>query len=145
MISVKRVLAVTAGLVLTGVVVGAACGGIAIALVAVLSGDWRSALRPGLWTLGGVVGAVIGAVVAPVMSWLLLRHVPLGRAILQTAVGTILGGALGLRLTTNPFVAAVAGFSAAAVRLAFVTRRSRRQLESGDASGGNHTSLGSVG
>ncbi len=68
MVSIKRVLAVTAGLILTGVVVGAACGGIAIALVVVLGGDWRSVLRPGLWTLGGVVGAVIGAIVAPAMT-----------------------------------------------------------------------------
>ena len=119
-----RALVVTLGLTVTGALVGAVCGGVAPAVVAVAAGDWRDLLRPGFWVIGGIVGAAIGAVVAPVMSWLLLRRVPLGAAIGQTAAGTIAGGILGL-IAGAPLIGAVSGFMAAAVRLSVVERRRR--------------------
>ena len=111
-------------------VVGAACAILAIAFSAVAAGQARDLLRPGFWLFCGAIGAAIGAVVAPLMSWLLLRHVPLGRAILHTAIGTVLGGILGLTLG-NPFAGSIVGFGVAAVRLS-ITAKQRRRLRADD-------------
>ena len=44
--------------------------------------------RIGLVTAGlSAVGAVVGAVLAPVVTWALLRRVPLGRVLAHTALG----------------------------------------------------------
>ena len=96
-ISPLRALVVTLGLAGAGALVGAVCGVVALAIVLGLAGE-RRLLDPDLLTIGGAFGAVTGAIFAPVMSWLLLRHVPLGRAILHTAIGAIVGGAIGFFL-----------------------------------------------
>jgi len=125
-VSPLRVVAVTAGLVLTGIVVGGLCGAAALALVLTVMGGGRKALDPGLLAIAAAFGAVVGAVVAPLMSWLFLRNVPLGRATLQTAIGSILGGAVGFVLPVIPLGSHVVpgvlwggllGFIAAVVRL----------------------------
>ena len=46
--------------------------------------------------VGAASGAALGAVLAPLTSWVFLRRVPLGAALLQTAVGTTVGAAIGL-------------------------------------------------
>ena len=102
-ISPLRVLTVTLGLVGTGAVVGAVCGAFALAVVLTLTGTPHVLLDPELYALGGAFGAVTGAVFAPAMSWLLLRRVPLGRAIAHTAVGAVLGGAIGFFLPVLSF------------------------------------------
>ena len=94
----------------------------AMAIPMVLTGGGRDLLRPGFWLITGAAGAAIGVIAAPIMSWLLLRDVPLGRAILHTAIGTVFGGILGLVLA-SPFIGAVAGFSAAALRLSISARQ----------------------
>ncbi len=127
-ISPLRVVVATAGLVATGIVVGGLCGALALAAAAVLTGNWRVILDHQIWLFGGAVGAAVGAVVAPLMSWLFLRHVPLGRAIVETAVGSVLGGVIAFALPFNPIAGAVLGFTAAAVRLFVVDRRARRRL-----------------
>ena len=138
-ISPLRVLAVTLGLVAAGGLVGAACGALAFAIVLAVIGE---PLEPGLLSIGGAFGAVAGTIVAPTVSWIFLRHVPLGRAIAQTALGTILGGAIGFFLPTLGLGLAVPGFlygglagcTAAAVRLRLTTPRTEAaQLESGDS------------
>lgn len=139
-ISPLRALLVTLGLVAAGGLVGAACGALAFALVlAVVGGP----LEPGLLAIGGAFGAVTGTVVAPLVSWLLLRHVPLGRAIVQTALGTILGGAIGFFLPVLGLGFAIVpgflwgglvGLTAAAVRLKLTTPSTpAARIESGDS------------
>jgi hypothetical protein len=133
MVSPRRVLAVTAGLILTGMVVGALCAGVALALVMAARGQWRAVFDPALWALAAAVGGAIGSVAAPLMSWLFLRRVPLGRAIVQTALGTIIGGAVTFPMFLGPLGGALLGFSAAALRLFVVTRvPERRRLRLGD-------------
>lgn len=124
---ITRILAVTGGLAVAGVVAGAVAGGAALALSLILLGEWRAAVDLGIWRFAGVIGAVIGAVAAPLTAWLFMRHVPIGRMIAQTTLATIVFGGIGFALHVNPFVAAPVGFLAAAARLAVVTPR-RREL-----------------
>jgi hypothetical protein len=139
-ISPLRALAVTLGLVAAGGLVGAACGALAFAIVLAIAGE---SLDPGLLSIGGAFGAAAGTIVAPLISWLFLRHVPLGRAIAHTALGTIVGGAIGFFLPTLglgfAFVpgflyGGLAGCTAAAVRLKLATpRATAARLEPGDS------------
>ena len=48
-----------------------------------------------LFAATGAFGAIAGAVLAPVAAWSLMRHVPLWRAIAETAAGTVLGVGIG--------------------------------------------------
>jgi hypothetical protein len=125
MVSFTRVLAVTGGLVIAGVIAGAVAAGCALALSLILLGEWRAAVDIGFWKFAGAVGAVIGGVAAPVTAWLFMRHVPLGRMIAQTTLATIVFGGVGFAMHLNPLIAAPAGFLAAAARLAIVTPRRR--------------------
>ena len=84
-VSPLRVLLVLIGLVAIGIVAGTSCG----AAIAVLLGG----LGPDVFV--GVLGAVFGAFLAPITGFSLLRRVALGRAILWTSVGTVLGGLIG--------------------------------------------------
>jgi len=127
--SIPRILAVTAGLIVAGIVAGAVAAGCALALSLVLLGEWRAAVDVGFWKIAGLVGAMIGGVAAPLTAWLFMRHVPLGQMIAQTTLATIVFGGVGFAIHLNPFIAAPAGFLAAAARLAIVTPR--RRLSSG--------------
>jgi hypothetical protein len=123
MISLRRALVVTAGLALTGMVAGGLAAAFALTLFSILHGDWRAAIDPQLWAFSAGIGAVIGGVVAPLASWLFLRHVPLGRLVLETTLATTFAGGIGFALGMNPFIAAPLGFLVAATRLAVVTPR----------------------
>ena len=126
--SLVRASVVTLGLVAVGAIVGAIAGAIVMVGGVVLSdrGFPRGIYLP---IAGGYVGAMIGAPLAPVAGWLLLRHVPLGRAILVTGLGTIAGGVTGLaaRVTGNPIrgavICGVLGFLIAAFYLRASLRR----------------------
>lgn len=72
---------------------------------------------------GGGLGLFVGAVGAPLIAWGLLRHVPLGRAILVTGTGTVAGWLLGGLLAVNPFLLALAGFGASGWALGLASRR----------------------
>ena len=115
---------VTLGLVATG----ALCGGlIGTALLTALLGTGphgRSPydLRIGL-LFGGTFGALVGAVGAPVLGWGLLRHVPLGRAIGLTALGTVAGALGGYALGWYATASGVLGFVAGGVLARLVTPR----------------------
>jgi hypothetical protein len=106
-----RIVLVTAGLCGAGAVVGAICSAAAVSLIAAIEGGVGSLtsreLR-GLLGIAGAFGAVVGMIGAPALSWALLRRVPLGRAMLFTAIGTVMG-AVGGELTRplNPYARTV--------------------------------------
>jgi hypothetical protein len=97
MVSARRVVAVTLGLVGIGAFLGALAGAAAFAVVGgftlLLTGSdgvWDELLFVALF-----FGAPLGAVTAPVLAWLLLRRVPLGRMFVWSVAGTVAGGIIG--------------------------------------------------
>jgi hypothetical protein len=127
---------ITAVLALGGAVVGGLATAILISLLLVAYhyspfGPDR-AFFLGFTGIAAAFGALCGGVLAPSAGWLLLRRVPLARAAIGTAVGTIFGGALGEWLAPlNPYavgvpgilVGAVCGFTLSALLLSLISRR----------------------
>jgi hypothetical protein len=117
----RRILVVTAGLVAAGAVFGAIAGAIAVVISVMLAEDPAAVAEPTLYLIGAYFGAPIGAVSLPIVAWVLLRRVPLGRVILGSVVGTVLGGVAGWILPVmddqvlRGLLGAGAGFLAAAV------------------------------
>ena len=118
---VARIIAVTSGLVGAGIVLGAIAGGTAFWAVGVIT---EHAFSPEAFGIGAVFGAPLGAVTAPLLSWLLLRHVALGKMFLVCSIGTAIGGVVGWFSTTaggdimlNPLVGAFVGCVTAAIAL----------------------------
>ena len=102
-----RIALVTAGLSVAGGVVGSVCSAAAVTLIAGIEGGIGTLVTRELAGLLGVAaafGGLAGMIGTPVLSWALLRRVPLGRAALFTAIGTIVG-AVGGELTRplNPY------------------------------------------
>jgi hypothetical protein len=99
----------------TGAVMGGICGAVATAIGLAIAGGGihTQAVLFGTW-----FGAGLGAVAAPIVAWGLLRHVPLGRAIAETALGSIAGATVGwLVPAINPLYGAVGGFVLSALQL----------------------------
>lgn len=129
----------TLGLSATGAVVGAALGALAL-LTMLLAGGVGNDIDAWGGPLGvaAALGAMLGALLAPIAAWTLMRHVPLWRAIAETALGTVLGvGAgylLGPRLGREApweFLFALAGFALAAIRLRLTHRGAARSAPGG--------------
>lgn len=101
--SLKRFAAVTVGLAAAGFVVGAGlCGAIAAVVLASAEG-MRGFARHGEYVLFAALwGGGVGAVLGPAAAWLLMRHVPLWKAIAGTALGTLAGVAMGILLSMIP-------------------------------------------
>jgi hypothetical protein len=113
---------VTAGLLLTGAAVGAALAAGILAVVGlVVDGPGGFPYIRAAFGLAAAFGALIGGVGLPVVAWGWLRHVALGRVVLETGIGTVLGGLIGFvgsGLRPLPGAAgALAGFLLAAVQL----------------------------
>jgi hypothetical protein len=128
-VRLTRILAVTAGLAATGALIGAILSPILLfGGLLVLGGP--DALPPvgEIVPFAAAVGGVIGGILAPTAAWLLMRHVPLWRAIGETALGTSLGAAVGFFMFPGPFVFAVLGFLAAALRLRLLAPRRREEV-----------------
>ena len=131
-----RIIPLTLGLAGAGALVGAR-GSVTAVLIASLL---RPSPRPGLVLLPVIdpliitatIGASIGAMVVPVFSFALLRRVPLGRAILVSAITTLFGAALGEasdpfnrldpRQTPGVFQGALLGFLVATPLLRLTVR-----------------------
>ena len=115
-----RIVLVTLGLVVAGILFGAIAGGTAFTLVTLLEGEGH--LSDAFW-VGAVFGAPLGAITAPVLSWLLLRRVPFGRMFLACSVGTAIGGMIGWftmgsgDILLHPLGGALAGCVVAAIAL----------------------------
>ncbi len=134
----SKVLIVTAGLVVTGAVVGAICGMVGLATSLAVQGESPAAQDLAIYAFAGVIGAFVGSIIAPLLAWGLLRYVPIGRAVAQCALGTTLGGMVAFTLEPNaslfvPVLGALFGFVAAAVRLRIATPRSELALPHRDA------------
>jgi hypothetical protein len=128
--SPTRIVAVTAGLVLAGGVAGGLAGGIAALLVGIVIGGGKDVLAdPFLFFLfGASFGGRIGAVLLPLFAWLVLRHVPLGRALAFTIPGAIVGGLVGALLPIGTsllpsIVGGTIGFALAGIAARVVTAR----------------------
>ena len=131
---IKRIAAVTAGLMVAGGVFGTIAGMIVLIAWGMVHAD------PSIFTLDGlrfvlefaiVIGGVLGAVLGPIAAWLLMRHVPLGLAVGGTTLGTLAGGGIALVATGDPVVAmlyGVGGFAISAIGLRLRVPRSDRRL-----------------
>ena len=150
-----RVVIVTAGLSLTGGIVGALCGVVAVGVVIASAaggfGELASVTGRSLLSLAAGAGALAGMLGAPLLGWGLLRRVPLGRAIAVTALATVIGAVAGDLLNPlNPYAHAVPGviggaligFVAAGAVLRNATQRASSSrvapLESGTSPGSNN-------
>jgi hypothetical protein len=137
----RRIVAITAGLVAAGAIVGSLCGAAAGAVVMVADSGLRALLSANALTFlsyPALFGAASGAVGLPVAAWGLLRNVPLGRALLITAIGTVGGAVVGQVLEPfNPYSRNIPGviaggfvgflFAAAALRFReYLRSRSKR-------------------
>jgi hypothetical protein len=133
-----RIAKVVVGIAATSAAVGALTGVVsAAALLAVFDGV-RGVLAGGdAYGIAAAIGAGCGVVLGPLASFGFLRRVPLGRLFLETALGTIAGGVVGLLLSTGIIGAlgvATVGFAAAGARLgwAYRGRATRAALPAGD-------------
>jgi hypothetical protein len=118
-----RVVVVTVGLALAGAAFGGLAGVTALATVMVLRGDVAYFSELFALEIAGEAGAALGLISAPLVVWVMLRRVSLGRVFLWLTPGAALGGVLGwfafssLDVVFGPTIAAFAGFMTSAVAL----------------------------
>jgi hypothetical protein len=109
--------------------IGALVGGVLGAglLAGLLSGGLRELalvdVQLGI-AFGGTVGAGVGAVMAPLLALVILRPVPLGRALGWGAVGTVGGALMGATLAPSALFAPTYGGVAGLIVGAFLARLS---------------------
>jgi hypothetical protein len=130
-----RIVLVTLGLAVAGLVAGAAVGVVMMACWMAPVGLRELMRNPSMLVYGGVFGGMVGAVLGPAGAWLLMRTVPLGLAVGGTALGTILGAVAGLVTAgfAGSFYGAFLGFGAAAVLLRVRSSRRRALASPADA------------
>lgn len=128
--SIAQIIQVTIGLSALGLVVGGILGGGLIVLLGFRMGEFRISGQELYY--GALFGGAMGVALAPLAAWTLMRHVPIWRAITETAVGTVIGTTIGLVFQPlwdtpwlSPPVLGIAGFAVAAIRLR-LPRRARR-------------------
>jgi hypothetical protein len=136
-----RIALVTAGLSAAGGVAGGVCSAAAVTLIAGIEGGIRALVSrdfASLLAIAAAFGVLVGMIAAPILSWTLLRRVPLGRAALYTAIGTVAGAVGGeLSRPLNPYartvpgvlVGALVGFIGAGVLVRFARRRTTTLTE----------------
>ncbi len=121
---IERMAALTTGLAVAGGIAGSVTS---VAMMLALMVNMGEFPPMGIFLLGagGVVGGIMGAVLGPPAAWLLLRHVPLGRAIGGTAVGTFLSSVLWLMVIGESAfpLGALAGFILSAVAVRYTAPR----------------------
>jgi hypothetical protein len=126
-----RVALVTAGLAVAGAVLGAIAGALALGIAITSSWSPLGLSELVILVMPAFVGGFIGFFAAPLVGWLLLRHVPLGRAFGGLVLGTVVGGLAGWFLPgnedfmTQPIETAGAGFLIAALLMRLTWRKQR--------------------
>ena len=139
MTKVVRILAVTAGLGVAGGVLGAVASVIALVVATALTEGLPLPLHLDVLAFAAGFGAIFGIVAAPAGGWLLLRHVPLGRAMLWSVMGTVVGGVVAWMIPVGrdhigrAVLGAVLGLLAAAFVLRRTTPRVRAAGDSARA------------
>ena len=136
----RRIIAVTAGLSVVGFILGAIIGALVFGAASMIAAGIRPAMAVPVLRAALGCGA-LGLVLAPLAAWTLMRHVPLWRALGETALGTALGGIIGYLVPAEswpfpfpfvpPLLLALAGFVLAAVRLR-LTHRDRAAVPVAD-------------
>lgn len=113
-VSPARVLVVTAGLIGTGAVAGAAAGAIGATLWIAVSEGVRAAFDPAVWQVAALVGAPFGAVLLPLAGFTALRRVPLGLLLATVVLATAVGSAIAATIHPPAWLGgAITGFLAA--------------------------------
>jgi hypothetical protein len=145
---IERFAKITAGLAAAGAAAGSVVGfGLAmcVLVLSLASGMLPESLFNVLLAFVFITGAgaAAGAILGPPAAWLLLRHVPLGKAVGGTALGallaTVAGAALGLLTGSGDnglLFYPLLGFGASSVYLSVSTPR--RSLAAGAGSGQLH-------
>jgi hypothetical protein len=121
-----RIARVTGLLSLAGACVGAVAGGVTLVALEALPALWGG-FAPEFVALGigPFVGGALGAVLFPAAGWLLMRHVPIGRALLATLAGTWLGALVALSTPLSHSLLAVLGIPVVGFVIAAVVVRVR--------------------
>jgi len=121
---VFRLLAITLGLAGVGALFGGVAGGVGLAIVLLFEPQlWRSAFE--FCAFAASVGAVLGMIGAPVVTWVMLRRVPLGRMFTLLTLGTTGAAVLGwfvfspIDVIWGPTLAGFFGFMATAIALSY--------------------------
>lgn len=124
-----RILKISGALAALGAIAGAIGGSLALALALVLGAVGHDAEVPLAFVAGvvAILGCGCGLIVAPVLSWTLLRDVPIWRCATETALVTSFAGILALFLTSGApwmiYGIAVLAAALAAARLKWAFRR----------------------
>jgi len=125
-VSPARVTLVALGLVPAGAVAGFVAGALGVSIWVGLTEGVAHAFDPATWLVAGSVGAGLGAVLLPLAGFTVLRRAPLGKVLLETILGTALGGAIGAVLSpfgAGWFTGALAGFALSVGHLWWRSRR----------------------
>ncbi|MEP6493518.1 MAG: hypothetical protein ABJF01_12615 [bacterium] len=116
-----RILTLTAGLAAAGAILGALASVAALAaaftVIALIKDRHLPSLHGAEFAYAAGVGGALGIVLGPAAAWLLLRDVPLGRALGGATIGTLLGAFAFVALPVGPIPGALLGFAAACVWL----------------------------
>jgi hypothetical protein len=119
-----RLLAITLGLGCAGALFGGLAGGAGLAIVLLFEPQLgRIALE--LCEFAASVGAVLGTIGAPVVAWVMLRRVPLGRMFTWLTLGTVVAAVLGwfafsrIDEIWGPTLSGFVGFMATAIALSY--------------------------
>ena len=125
-VSPARVTLVALGLVPAGAVAGFVAGALGVSIWVGVTEGVAHAFDPATWLVAGSVGAGLGAVLLPLAGFTVLRRAPLGKVLLETILGTALGGAIGAVLSpfgAGWFTGALAGFALSVGHLWWRSRR----------------------
>ncbi|HET9012002.1 MAG TPA: hypothetical protein VFN38_09325 [Gemmatimonadaceae bacterium] len=118
---VTRILLVTAGLSVTGALLGglaATLALVAIVTTTAFASHTLGTITSDMLLVAAVDGAAFGFFLGPIVAWLALRRVPLGVALIASTAGTVVGAIVGASVPfLGPILGAVAGFVGTALWL----------------------------